>query len=137
VLSDVAWRANPNFRAERGLEIGLHGNWVGITPAERELLGQALFTCFGGGTKVFPGGGALSDANATQAAIGWGLALRLAQRIGAGTAPIWARSRLGIEGEMLTLSLRSEDAMLYGAVAERRHRQLANFHGLTHQMQIV
>ena len=50
-LGDVAWRANPNFRAERGLEIGLHGNWVGISGPEREMLGQALYTSFGGGTR--------------------------------------------------------------------------------------
>ncbi|MDF7777171.1 Ppx/GppA family phosphatase, partial [Sphingomonas sp. AOB5] len=35
LLADVGWRANPEFRAERGIEIALHGNWVGIDPAGR------------------------------------------------------------------------------------------------------
>ena len=30
LLADVGWRANPEFRAERGVEIALHGNWVAI-----------------------------------------------------------------------------------------------------------
>ena len=29
LLADVAWAAHPDFRAERGVEMALHGNWVG------------------------------------------------------------------------------------------------------------
>jgi len=48
LLADVGWRAHPEFRAERGLDVALHGNWVAIDAAGRALLGQALFTHFGG-----------------------------------------------------------------------------------------
>jgi exopolyphosphatase/guanosine-5'-triphosphate,3'-diphosphate pyrophosphatase len=41
LLSDVAWRAHPDFRAERGLELALHGNWVAITAPERAMLAAA------------------------------------------------------------------------------------------------
>src|SRR5690606_41623457 len=74
-LGDVAWRANPNFRAERGLVMGLHGNWVGITGPERELLGQALYTSFGGGTDIFHGGVVLENQKATRRAIYSGLGM--------------------------------------------------------------
>ena len=30
MLADVAWQAHPDFRAERGVDMALHGNWVGI-----------------------------------------------------------------------------------------------------------
>ncbi|MGH6781588.1 MAG: Ppx/GppA family phosphatase, partial [Sphingomonadaceae bacterium] len=30
LLADVGWRAHPEFRATRGLETALHGNWVGV-----------------------------------------------------------------------------------------------------------
>src|SRR3546814_6834250 len=49
LLADVGWRANPEFRAERGLEIALHGNWVGIDVAGRAMLAQALYSHTGGG----------------------------------------------------------------------------------------
>ena len=129
-LGDVAWRANPNFRAERGLEMGLHGNWVGITGPEREMLGQALFTSFGGGSKVFPGGGRLVDEEITQRAISWGLAMRLAQRLSGGTRkPLEESTLLKVDGK-LELRLAGDLAHLYGDAVAKRHGQLANMLGL-------
>jgi len=123
-LGDVAWRANPNFRAERGLEIGLHGNWVGIKGPEREMMGQALFTSFGGGASVFPGGGKLADEKATQRAICWGLAMRLAQRLSGGTRNPLEQSQLKRNGGKLELCLPGKLAELYGDAVAKRHRQL-------------
>src|SRR5690606_19840761 len=54
LLADVGWRANPEFRAERGLETALHGNWVGIDARGRAMVGQALFTSFCGGVSYLP-----------------------------------------------------------------------------------
>lgn len=124
-LGDVAWRANPNFRAERGLVMGLHGNWVGITGAEREMLGQALFTSFGGGSNtVFPGGGKLAGEAATQRAISWGLAMRLAQRLSGGTRGPLERSSLARIDGKLELKMPGSIAKLYGESVRKRHNQL-------------
>jgi exopolyphosphatase/guanosine-5'-triphosphate,3'-diphosphate pyrophosphatase len=30
LLADIAWAAHPDFRAERGVDMALHGNWVGV-----------------------------------------------------------------------------------------------------------
>jgi len=130
-LGDVAWRANPNFRAERGLVMGLHGNWVGITGPEREMLGQALFTSFGGGSNtVFPGGGKLAGEEATKRAIAWGLAMRLAQRLSGGTRKPLERSSLcRIDGK-LELRLPGSIAKLYGDSVQKRHGQLSSMLGL-------
>ncbi|GAB5488142.1 MAG: exopolyphosphatase [Parasphingorhabdus sp.] len=130
-LGDVAWRANPNFRAERGLVMGLHGNWVGITGPEREMLGQALFTSFGGGSNtVFPGGGKLAGGDATQRAIAWGLAMRLAQRLSGGTRrPLERSSLCRIDGK-LELRLPGSIANLYGDSVQKRHYQLSSMMGL-------
>lgn len=130
-LGDVAWRANPNFRAERGLVMGLHGNWVGITGPEREMLGQALFTSFGGGSStVFPGGGKLVGEEATKRAIAWGLAMRLAQRLSGGTRkPLEDSSLCRVDGK-LELRLPGSLAKLYGDSVEKRHVQLSEILGL-------
>jgi len=125
-LGDVAWRANPNFRAERGLVMGLHGNWVGITGPEREMLGQTLFTSFGGGSNtVFPGGGKLSGDKATQRAIAWGLAMRLAQRLSGGTRKPLEQSQLRKIDGKLELKMPGSMAKLYGDAVQKRHNQLA------------
>src|SRR3546814_3759449 len=59
LLSDVAWSANPDFRAERGTEIGLYGNCRGTDIAGRILLARALHAGFGGADVGFPAMGAL------------------------------------------------------------------------------
>ena len=127
-LCDVAWRANPDFRAERGLEAGLHGNWVGIDGAGREMLGQALYTSFGGGAGAFPRGGKLAGDKAMHRASAWGLAMRLAQRISGGVARPLRESRLAVERDRLVLTA-DAPAMLSETV-EKRLGQLAGFMGL-------
>ena len=125
-LGDVAWRANPNFRAERGLVMGLHGNWVGITGLERELLGQTLYTSFGGGDNIFPGGGVLASEKATRRAICWGLAMRLGQRISGGTRTPLEQTRLRKSDGQLEVIMAADLRDLYGGAVAKRHIQLAN-----------
>lgn len=129
-LSDVAWQASPDFRAERGLEIALHGNWVGIDVVGRSMIGQALYTNFGGGPRPFPLKSHVASPEMLDRAIGWGLAMRLAQRLGAGTHDVLERSQLKQVGDALHLVLDPTDAPLYGEVVERRLRRLAQFLGL-------
>ncbi|MFN3474603.1 MAG: Ppx/GppA family phosphatase [Blastomonas sp.] len=129
-LSDVAWQASPDFRAERGLEIALHGNWVGIDVIGRSMIGQALYTNFGGGPRAFPLKAQVASPEMLDRAIGWGLAMRLAQRLGAGTHDVLKRSHLQRDGETLHLVLHPSDRALYGEVVERRLRRLGQFLGL-------
>ncbi len=48
LLGDIAWNAHPDFRAERAVDMALHGNWVGINSHGRAVLGRALCSAFGG-----------------------------------------------------------------------------------------
>lgn len=136
-LGDVAWRANPNFRAERGLEIGLHGNWVAISGPEREMLGQALFTSFGGGNRIFLGGGKLADEKATKRAICWGLAMRLGQRLSGGTRNPLEQTAIRKNGKKLELTIARDLIDLYGDAVAKRHGHLANMMGLEPVMTAV
>lgn len=129
-LSDVAWQASPDFRAERGLEIALHGNWVGIDVIGRSMIGQALYTNFGGGPRPFPLERHVASEAMLDRAIGWGLAMRLAQRLAAGTHDVLRRSHLKRHGDMLELVLEPRDRALLGEVVERRLRRLAQHLGL-------
>jgi len=133
-LADVAWQASPDFRAERGLEMALHGNWVGIDAAGRAMLGQALFTNFGGGTTAFPIDRPIISADMTERAVAWGLAIRLAQRLGAGTHKLLARTRLLREDGVLVLQLPAGEHALGGELVERRLRRLASALALEHRI---
>jgi exopolyphosphatase/guanosine-5'-triphosphate,3'-diphosphate pyrophosphatase len=134
LLADVGWRANPDFRAERGVEIALHSNWVGITAAERAMLGQALHSHFGGGLTPPPGTEKLASAAALHRAALWGLAIRLAQRLSGGVEGPLAASRLERTGERIDLHLRAQDADLFGEAVERRLRNVAQAMGGKYQL---
>ena len=125
LLADVGWRAHPEFRAERGLEVALHGNWVAIDAGGRAMLGQALFTHFGG-QGVCPIVNQLIGYDLAIKAARWGLAMRLGQRLSGGVPEPLESSSLAIDSGAVVLTLRGEDRALYGEAVERRHKVLAD-----------
>ncbi|WP_267386444.1 Ppx/GppA family phosphatase [Sphingomonas sp. GC_Shp_3] len=125
LLADVGWRANPDFRAERGVEIALHGNWVGIDARGRALMAQALFTSLGGGMEAPAPVGALAPPAELKRAIGWGLAMRLGQRLSGGLEGPLRRTRLSDENGAAVLTMPAADRALYSEAVERRHAALA------------
>lgn len=137
LLSDVAWSANPSFRAEHGLEAALHGNWGGIDITGRVVMGQALYSCYSGATKPFKGIPiSVSDDDIRQA-IRWGLAMRLAQRLSGGISDILRRSQLELTQDAVVLALPQDLAGLYGEAVERRLRQFADTMTLTYAMRVI
>ncbi|NTS64511.1 Ppx/GppA family phosphatase [Sphingomonas sp. HHU CXW] len=124
-LADVGWRANPEFRAERGLEIALHGNWVGIDGRGRAMLAQALWTAMGGTMQSPDPLGRLASEAALRRAATWGLAIRLGQRLSGGVADPLRRSRLSLDAATLRLDLDRADHALYGEIVSKRHAALA------------
>ena len=123
-LADVGWRANPEFRAELGVEIALHGNWVAIDAAGRAQVAQALHASLGasGSPDPLP---RLAPKEKLDRATAWGLAMRLGQRLSGGLAGPLQRSRLSADEGTVTLHLAPEDRALYGETVERRHAALA------------
>ena len=128
LLADVGWRAHPEFRAERGVETALHGHWVGIDARGRAMLAQALHTHFGadGVPEIVA---RLIGGDDIAAAIRWGLAMRLGQRLSGGVAEPLESSRLTSEDRAVVLHLRGDDRALYGEAVQRRHKALAEAFG--------
>ena len=131
LLADVAWQAHPDFRAERGLEMALHGNWVGIDACGRVMIAQALFANFGGG-KGLPDKAitALCPPRCLERANLWGLAMRLGQRLSGGLAASLERSALQCGEGRLRLVLRKGEEALYGETVDRRLKRLAGALGV-------
>lgn len=131
LLSDIGWAAHPDFRAERGIDMALHGNWVAIDAPGRVMLAQALFSSFGGGPSLpYPDVAALCTPDELERASQWGYAMRLGQRLSGGVAAGLERSRLSRKGTALRLELAEEDAALLGETVERRLKVLAGALGL-------
>jgi exopolyphosphatase/guanosine-5'-triphosphate,3'-diphosphate pyrophosphatase len=126
LLADVAWQANPDFRAERGLDMALHGNWVGIDAPGRVMIAQALFCNFGGGSH-FRDLEVSRLCTPAQLALAsrWGLAMRLGQRLSGGVSTSLERSRLHLAEDEIRLELPEEQTALFGETVERRLKQLA------------
>jgi exopolyphosphatase/guanosine-5'-triphosphate,3'-diphosphate pyrophosphatase len=125
LLADVGWHANPEFRAERGVEIALHGNWVAIDARGRAIVAQALWTSLGGGSNTPADLGQLASPADLKRAVQWGLAMRLGQRLSGGIAGPLERSKLGEDGAALTLHLTGDDIALYGEAVQKRHAALS------------
>jgi exopolyphosphatase/guanosine-5'-triphosphate,3'-diphosphate pyrophosphatase len=131
LLSDIAWAAHPDFRAERGIDMALHGNWVAIDAPGRVMLAQALFCNFGGGRVLpYPDIAALATPAELKRATAWGYAMRLGQRLSGGVASGLKHSRLLREGDTLRLGVDAANHPLVGEIVERRLKSLAGALGL-------
>lgn len=137
-LSDVAWRAHPDFRAERSLDIALHGNWVAIDGNGRARLGAALFALNGG--RVTDAArrslAQLATFEELDRAASWGLALRLGQRLTGGTTAPLGGSAIRRKDNLLTLQLSPDYAALRSEAVEKRLAQLATHLGCECRIEI-
>jgi exopolyphosphatase/guanosine-5'-triphosphate,3'-diphosphate pyrophosphatase len=125
LLADAAWQATPGFRADRGIEMALHGNWVAVTPAERVIVAQALSSNFGRDRLTDRRLQELVTAEDLQRAHCWGLAMRLGQRLSGGVASVLERSRLGAGEGTIRLTVAKGERGLIGDAVERRIARLA------------
>jgi exopolyphosphatase/guanosine-5'-triphosphate,3'-diphosphate pyrophosphatase len=126
LLSDIGWAAHPDFRAERGIDMALHGNWVSIDARGRALLATALFANFGGAVFPYPQIAALCSDGEVRRARQWGLAIRLAQRLSGGVETPLRSSSLACEGDdRIVLRLNGAEGAMYSEPVERRLKTLA------------
>ncbi|MDP9422207.1 MAG: Ppx/GppA family phosphatase [Pseudomonadota bacterium] len=125
LLGDIAWNAHPDYRAERAVDMALHGNWVGIDSHGRAVLGRALCSAFGGDGGFSPKLAALLRPGEVERVIAWGRALRLAQRLSGGTEALLRKTVVELAQDKVLLSIPSKYQMLYSEAVERRLTQLA------------
>jgi exopolyphosphatase / guanosine-5'-triphosphate,3'-diphosphate pyrophosphatase len=125
LLADVAWQANSGFRADRAIEMALHGNWVAVSPAERVIMAQALSSSFGRERLPDPRLMQLCKQEQLLRAHCWGLAMRLGQRLSGGVGAVLKRTSLGALNGAIQLNLRRGEEALAGDAVERRLLRLA------------
>lgn len=126
LLSDIAWRGHPDYRAEKAVEAVLHGHFVGVGHSERAFVAVALNQIYGAPIDVPEIGPILSllKLGEIREARILGSALRLAQRLSGGAVSALEVSRLSFDKGELTLTLPSDMADLANDVVMRRLKQL-------------
>ena len=127
LLFGTGWASSPDFRALEGEELALHGNWVGVDGPARAEMAMALHVALGGNPDAPPAIlGQLASAGHLGRAQGWGLAMRLAQRLSGGSPGVLAALTLSIAPDgALVLGVPRNVAGLVDAAVERRLTRLA------------
>jgi exopolyphosphatase/guanosine-5'-triphosphate,3'-diphosphate pyrophosphatase len=125
LLGDIAWNAHPDYRAERAVDMAIHGNWVGIDAHGRVVLGRALCSAFGGDGGFSAKLGALLRPGEEERVIAWGKALRLAQRLSGGTETLIRKTSIDLGPASVVLSVPAKYRDLYSDAVARRLTGLA------------
>jgi exopolyphosphatase / guanosine-5'-triphosphate,3'-diphosphate pyrophosphatase len=127
LIAGTSWASNPEFRALDAEDLALHGSWLGLTHSDRAVIAMALHIGLGGDPDNPPALLAqLAAPERLERARRWGLALRLAQRIGAGAVLAVEALPLELAGDgALVLRLPRRAAALADAGVERRLARLA------------
>lgn len=131
LLSDIAWRGHPDFRAEKAVDIILHGNFVGLNHRDRCYIAVALNQAYGAVVDAPHLGNLLPLLKIDEIleARMMGAALRLAQRLSGGTVTALTLSKLRVSKTRLYLSLPADQIALANDVVVKRLRQLAQLIG--------
>ena len=129
LLADVAWQANPGFRADRGIEMALHGNWVAVDPWGRVIMAQALSANFGRDRLPDPRLAQLCREDQLKRAHCWGAAMRLGQRLSGGVGSVLKRTSLADVNGAVQLTVRRGEEALVGDQVRRRLTRLAELLG--------
>ena len=136
MLALAGMQIEPNIRLPQAINWALHKRWVGIDGKGRAMLAAAI-AANGNQTSLPAEVRTLAGEDALEEAVRWGLALRLARRLGAQSARSLEVSRLVIEDGALVLRLATSHAALFGQPTEKDMKLLAGRLGLSWRVDIV
>lgn len=126
----------PNLRAAQALEWALDKRWVGIDFSGRAMLGAALRGSLGM-AEAHPRLMPLASEGELREAAGWGLAFRLAQRLGASARSPLTASRLTVDGSLVELQLAARHAPLAAGPVAKDLGSLASWLGLSPRLTLA
>jgi len=130
-LSDIGWRAHPDYRGEQSLNVIAHAAFVGLTHSERAFLALAVFYRHAGPNEL---GRArireLCSARQIDRARLLGLAFRLASALSGAMPGVLLHAPLLVDDGRLALALPQRFAALNGRRLQARLKQVARALGL-------
>jgi exopolyphosphatase/guanosine-5'-triphosphate,3'-diphosphate pyrophosphatase len=126
MLADIGWRAHPDFRGSRALNLVAQGNFHGLDHYSRAFLALTVFFRYRGvGAKPPVDIAALVDDKGLKRARTLAALFRLAYALSAAMPGALPRIPLLVKPKKLVLELAGENADLAGEVVEKRLEQLA------------
>lgn len=136
MLGLASMQIEPNIRLPQAINWALHKRWIGIEARERAMLAAAI-AANGNQLALTDEVRALASPEALEEAVRWGLALRLARRLGGQSRRSLEVSRLRIEEGALVLQLAESHAALFGSPTEKDMKLLAGRLGLGWRVDVV
>jgi len=132
LLSDINWRAHPEYRGEQSLNLIAYAAFIGIDHPGRVFIALANFYRHEGliDEQLSPRIRVLASTRLMERARALGATLRVASLISASMAGVIGRTRVEVRGKALALVLPTELAELGGARVQRRFAQVAKIAGL-------
>ncbi|GAB5347790.1 Ppx/GppA phosphatase family protein [Alteriqipengyuania sp. 357] len=136
LLGMAAMQTEPNLRVAQGVDWALHKRWIAISREGRAMIAAAI--CANSNALDLPDSlREIASPEALEEGVSWGLGLRLARRLGAGSARSLDASRLVREKKSLVLTLAKSHAALYGPPTERDLALLAGHLGLEPEVRVM
>ncbi|SHN51839.1 Ppx/GppA family phosphatase [Erythrobacter sanguineus] len=136
MLGLASMQVEPNLRLPQAIDWALHKRWVGVDGMGRAMMAAAVAA--NGNSLDLPARvRALASEEALEEAARWGLALRLARRLGARSRRSLEVSRLVVQDGALLLKLAESHEALFGIPSEKDMKLLAGRLGLEWRMAIV
>jgi exopolyphosphatase/guanosine-5'-triphosphate,3'-diphosphate pyrophosphatase len=122
LLSDIAWRDHPDYRAEQSFDRILRLPIGGIEHGERVFAAAAVAARYAGTLEPIAGEAVLRliDEPRLSQALVLGLALRLAYSLSGATRTLLRETSLRLAGDRLTLVLPKNGGVMYGEAVDRR-----------------
>jgi exopolyphosphatase/guanosine-5'-triphosphate,3'-diphosphate pyrophosphatase len=136
MLTLASIQIEPNLRTELAIDWALHKRWVAIDAASRaQMAATVAANC--NELSLPKSLSKLASPEALEEAVCWGLAIRLARRVGARSRKSFQVSRLMRDETRLILRLQESHRDLYGIPVEKDLGLLADRLGLQPHVEIV
>ena len=136
MLALASMQVEPNMRLDHALNWALHKRWLAVDARGRAMMAAAV-AANGNHCDLPKELYALANEESLEQAVCWGLATRLARRIGARSRGSLHVSRIGIVDDTLLLSLLASHADLFGIPNEKDMKLLADRLGVDFDVRIV
>ncbi|KUO55083.1 MAG: exopolyphosphatase, partial [Sphingomonadales bacterium BRH_c42] len=136
MLALASMQLEPNLRLDHAVDWALHKRWIALDAAGRAMIAAAVAANRNVADRP-KGLERLASQEELDEAISWGLATRLARRLGARSRQSLQVSRLTADNGALVLRLRDSHSNLFSLANERDMAALAEHMGLRAELRLV
>lgn len=136
MLSLASMQLEPNLRLDHAVDWALHKRWIAVDAAGRAMIAAAVAANRNPADRP-KRLDRLASSEQLDEAVGWGLATRLARRLGARSRQSLQVSRLTTDNGALVLRLKESHRHLFGMANERDMAALADQLGLRAELRLV